>query len=87
MPCFGASNYTFADATRAQQTPDWIQSQTPDVKYFGGVPIWVPDQLRTGVPAPCRHAAGVQRTYAERAQHYHTGRHSGRSGRTSRQGM
>ena len=34
--------------------------------------MWVPDQLRTGVTVPCRYEPGVQRTYAEWAQHYHT---------------
>jgi transposase len=68
----GASNYTFAEATRTQQSADWILSHTHAVEYFGGVPaVWVPDQLRTGVTVPCRYEPGVQRTYAEWAQHYH----------------
>ena len=46
----GASNYTFAEATRTQQSADWIASHVRAVEYFGGVPaVWVPDQLRTGV--------------------------------------
>ena len=69
----GASNYTFADATRTQQSADWIASHTRDVEYFGGVPaLWVADQLRTGVTAPCRCEPGVQRTYREWAEHYGT---------------
>ncbi len=69
----GASNYTFAEATRTQQSADWITSHVHAVTYFGGVPaVWVPDQLRTGVTVPCRYEPGVQRTYAEWAQHYHT---------------
>lgn len=69
----GASNYTFATATRTQQSADWIASHTEAVEYFGGVPaVWVPDQLRTGVTVPCRYEPGVQRTYAEWAEHYHT---------------
>ena len=69
----GASNYTFAEATRTQQSLDWITSHVHAVEYFGGVPaVWVPDQLRTGVTVPCRYEPGVQRTYAEWAQHYHT---------------
>jgi transposase len=68
----GASNYTFAEATRTQQSADWILSHTHAVEHFGGVPaVWVPDQLRTGVTVPCRYEPGVQRTYAEWAQHYH----------------
>jgi transposase len=69
----GASNYTFAVATRTQQSADWIASHSDAVEYFGGVPaVWVPDQLRTGVSAPCRYEPGVQRTYAEWAEHYQT---------------
>ena len=69
----GASNYTFAEATRTQQSADWIASHTHAVAHFGGVPaVWVPDQLRTGVTVPCRYEPGVQRTYADWAAHYHT---------------
>jgi transposase len=69
----GASNFTFAEATRTQQSADWITSHVHAVEAFGGVPaVWVPDQLRTGVTVPCRYEPGVQRTYAEWAQHYHT---------------
>ncbi|MEO7274856.1 MAG: IS21 family transposase [Vicinamibacterales bacterium] len=69
----GASNYTFAEATRTQQSADWIASHVRAVEFFGGVPtVWVPDQLRTGVTVTCRYEPGVQRTYAEWAQHYHT---------------
>jgi transposase len=69
----GASNYTYAEATRTQQSLDWIASHTRAVEYFVGVPAaWVPDQLRTGVTVPCRYEPGVQRTHAEWAAHYHT---------------
>jgi transposase len=69
----GASNYTFAVATRTQQSADWIASHSDAAEYFGGVPaVWVPDQLRTGVTRPCRYEPGVQRTYVEWAQHYQT---------------
>lgn len=69
----GASNYTFAVATRTQQSADWIASHSDAVEYFGGVPaVWVPDQLRTGVTTPCRYEPGVQRTYRDWAEHYQT---------------
>ena len=84
--CSGASNYTFAEATRTQQSADWILSHAHAVEYFGGVPaVWVPDQLRTGVTVPCRYEPGVQRTYAEWAAALSHGRHSGASRETSRQ--
>jgi transposase len=73
VAALGASNYTFAEATRTQQSADWIASHTQAVEYFGGVPgAWVPDQLRTGVTVPCRYEPGVQRTYADWAAHYQT---------------
>jgi transposase len=69
----GASNFTFAEATRTQQSADWITSHVHAVEYFDGVPVvWVPDQLRTGVSVPCRYEPGVQRTYRDWARHYHT---------------
>jgi transposase len=69
----GASNYTFAEATLSQQSADFIGSHSRAVEFFGGVSaIMVPDQLRTGVGQPCRYEPGLQRTYAEWAQHYDT---------------
>jgi transposase len=34
----GASNYTYAEASRTQQVPDWIASHQRAFAYFGGVP-------------------------------------------------
>lgn len=69
----GASNFTFAEATRTQRGPDWIGSHTRAAAYFGGVTAAiVPDQLRTGVTVPCRYEPGVQRTYEEWAEHHGT---------------
>jgi transposase len=69
----GASNYTYAEATRTQRGPDWIASHVRAFRFFGGVPeAVVPDQLRSGVSAPCRYEPGIQRTYEELARHYNT---------------
>ena len=69
----GASNYTYAEATRTQQVPDWIASHQRAFPFFGGVTAAiVPDQLKSGVVVPCRYEPGVQRTYDEFAQHYGT---------------
>lgn len=69
----GASNYTYAEATRTQRSVDFIQSHTHAVEYFGGVStVIVPDQLRTGIRDPCRYEPLVQRTYADWARHYGT---------------
>ena len=69
----GASNYTYAEATRTQQVPDWIASHQRAFQFFGGVPsAVVPDQLKSGVVVPCRYEPGLQRTYEEFAAHYGT---------------
>src|SRR5206468_3107247 len=69
----GASNYTYAEATRTQQVPDWVASHQRALQFFGGVTAAiVPDQLKSGVVVPCRYEPGVQRTYDEFALHYGT---------------
>src|SRR3989442_1193558 len=69
----GVSNYTYAEATRTQQVPDWIASHQRAFQFFGGITAAiVPDQLKSGVVIPCRYEPGVQRTYDELAQHYGT---------------
>ena len=83
----GASNYTFAEATRTQQSADWIASHVRAVEYFGGVPaVWVPDQLRTrrhgAVPLRAGRAAHLRRVGAALSHR----RHSGAAGETAGQG-
>jgi transposase len=69
----GASNYTYAEATRTQTVADWVLSHVHALEYFGGVPAaTVPDQLKSGVTKPCRYEPGVQRTYDELGRHYNT---------------
>jgi transposase len=69
----GASNYTYAEASRTQRSGDFIQSHTRALEYFGGVSaVIVPDQLRTGVTEPCRYEPTIQRTYEDWARHYGT---------------
>ena len=62
----GASNYTYAEATRTQQLPDWLGSHERMFRFFGGVTVaLVCDQLKTGVTVPCRYEPGLQRTFEE----------------------
>jgi transposase len=69
----GASNYTYAEATRTQQVADWIASHQRAFRYFGGVPSAVVcDQLKSGVVVPCRYEPGVQKTFEEFSQHVGT---------------
>ena len=68
----GASNYTFAEATRTQRLEDFCASTVRALEFFGGVPkVAVPDQLRSAVSGPDRYdpEINLQRT-PELAQHY-----------------
>lgn len=69
----GASNYTYAEATRTQKSADFIASHIRALEFLGGVPkAIVPDQLKSGVVKACRYEPVAQRTYAEMARHYET---------------
>ena len=69
----GASNYTYAEASRDQTLPNWIMSHVRAFEYFGGVPrIVVPDNLRTGVSKSCRYEPDINPAYQDMAAHYGT---------------
>lgn len=69
----GASNYTFAEASRTQTVPDFVASVSHALTFFGGVTrAIVPDQLKSAVVTACRYDPGVQRTTAELARYYDT---------------
>jgi len=69
----GASNYTYAEATRTQQVSDFVSSVARALTFFGGVPCAiVPDQLKSAVIKACRYDPTVQRTTAELARYYNT---------------
>jgi transposase len=68
---WGASTYTYAEATLTQQLPDWIGSHTRAFDYFGCVPkIVVPDCLKSAVSRACRYEPEINPTYADMASHY-----------------
>lgn len=67
----GASNYTYAEATRTQRLGDFVASTVRAFEYFGAVPkVLVPDQLRSAVSGPHRYEPDINPTYLEMAQHY-----------------
>lgn len=69
----GASNLTYAEATRTQRIGDFVRSHVHAFEYFDGVPkITVPDQLKSAVRVPCRYEPTIARTYAELGRHYGT---------------
>ena len=68
---WGASNYTYAEATRTQSLPDWIGSHQRALSYFGGCPaLLVPDNLKSAVTTACRYEPKLNATYADMARHY-----------------
>lgn len=69
----GASNYSYAEATRTQTLPDWIGAHVRTFAFLGGVPeIIVPDNLKSGVTKPCRYEPDINPTYHAMAAHYGT---------------
>lgn len=69
----GASNYTYAEATRSQKLEDWISSHARAFAFFGGVPqLVVPDNLKSAVTKACRYEPLLNRTYEEMLRHYNT---------------
>ncbi len=67
----GASNYTYAEATRTQKLPEFVGSTIRAFEYFDGVPeVIVPDQLRSAVSGPDRYEPDINATYMDMAQHY-----------------
>lgn len=70
---WGASSYTFAEATRSQSLPDWIGSHQRALRFFGGCPLLlVPDNLKSAVTRASRYEPEINATYAEMARHYGT---------------
>ena len=71
VAAWGASDYTYAEATWSQTQPDWIGSHVRAVYFFGGCPhILVPDNITTGVKTPCRYEPVMTRSYEEMAAHH-----------------
>jgi transposase len=68
---WGASNYTFAEATLSQQLADWIGSHVRAFQYFGCAPkVVVPDCLKGAVVRACRYEPELNPTYTDLAEHY-----------------
>lgn len=71
---WGASNYTFAEATWSQKLPDWIASHTRAFDFFGCIPrVVVPDCLKSAIKKACRYQPETNPTYAAFAHHYGVG--------------
>jgi len=68
---WGASNYTYAEATLSQTLPEWIGSHRRALEYFSCVPrVLVPDNLKSGVSKACKYEPELNPTYTDMAEHY-----------------
>jgi len=70
---WGASTYTYAEATWSQKKGDWINSHVNAFHYFGGVSeILVSDNLKSAVTKACRYEPEINTSYQHMASHYKT---------------
>ena len=73
VAAMGASNYTYAEAVATEGLEDWIGAHVRMFAFLGGVPrAVVPDNLKAAVLKAVRYEPGLNRTYAEMAEHYGT---------------
>ena len=71
LAVWGASNYTYAEATLSQTLPEWIGSHRRALEYFRCAPrVLVPDNLKSAVSKACKYEPEMNPTYADMAEHY-----------------
>jgi transposase len=71
LAVWGASNYTYAEATLSQTLPDWIGAHRRALEYFRCSPrVLVPDNLKSGVSKACKYEPDLNPTYSDMAEHY-----------------
>jgi len=71
LAVWGASSYTYAEATLSQTLPEWIGSHRRSLEYFSCVPrVLVPDNLKSGVSKACKYEPELNPTYTDMAEHY-----------------
>jgi len=67
----GASSHIYAEATRDQSLPCWIDAHVRMVEAWKGSPaIFVPDNLKSGVSKASRYEPDLNRTYQDFARFY-----------------
>ena len=70
LPC---SQYTYAEASMSQQTPDFLGSLSRALTYFGGVPnALVTDNLKPAVNRASKFDPEINKSMADFAEHYDT---------------
>lgn len=65
------SRHMFVRPTFSMSQSEWTAAHVEGFEYFGGVPRrLIPDNLKTGVIKPDLYDPGLNRSYAELADHY-----------------
>jgi len=73
VSAMGASGYTFALATDAEKTSDWIEGMTGSLHHMGCVSaLIVPDNPRAVIALPDRYEPRVNDSVLDFAKHYDT---------------
>jgi transposase len=68
---WGASSYSYAEATHTQNSDDFIAAQVRALLYFGvGPHALVPDNLKSGVKKADRYDPEINPLYAKFAEHH-----------------
>jgi transposase len=68
---WGASNYTYAEASLTQNKRDWIMSHVRALEFFGCVPkMVILDNLKSGVTKACRYEPELNASYLDLSRHY-----------------
>ena len=69
----GASAYSYVEASRGQDSANFLAAHVRAFRFFQGVPrMLVPDNLKAAVEHADRYEPSINRSYAELAQHYAT---------------
>lgn len=67
----GSSQFTFAEATKTQSLPDWIQSHIHMFEEFGGVSVMVvPDNLKSCTTKTHQYDPDINANYQHFSEHY-----------------
>jgi transposase len=71
VSCFGASSYSYADATDTEKDEDFVNSHVRSFYFFKGLPAaLVPDNLKSGVITPSRYEPKLNPLYESMAEYY-----------------
>jgi len=71
VAAFGASNYTYAEATWSQNQADFINAHVHAFEYFHGTSkLLVPDNLKSAIIKTHRYEPDINPAYQQMAAHY-----------------